>query len=237
MNYILISDDTFFSNTIKDIIKKNLEDKDNLIVTNDDYDLNEKDLNNSLILNTVYSERAKSLCLKTEDLNIITLDLTDMFVNDSTIPVISDNDNAINSNSYIFRIPNEYVLYLLNPIRKVLDEYKVKSISIYIYENKEVNPILQNIISSDISTLLDYSELITTNLLNFTEKRFVHLFFEFYRPFNLNTVKEELEEYKPIKISRDLSVNSGFNLWLNMDDGINDKKIIDIIRIVKGHIK
>ncbi len=236
MNYILISDNGLLSNKIKGILEANLEDNDKLRVVSDEYEFDNKTKSETMVLNTVSSKNAKNLCLKTEDLNILTVDFTDMFVEDSTIPVISNNIGEISSNSYIFRVPNEYSLYLINPIKKILDEYKIKSISICIYENRKFSDTLENIISSDIATLLDFSELITTNILDFTQKKFIHIFFEFYRPFNINNVKEEIEDHNTIRVSRDLSVNSGLNIWLNTNIEDNESKIFNIIKRIKEHI-
>ncbi len=236
MNYIIISDDSYYSNQIIKIVSNNLNENDCLNIVDDTYQVANLDAKNNLVINTVYSEHSKNLCLQIEDLNITTIDFTNMFVDDTTIPLISDETDDINSNSLIYRVPNEYVLYLLDPLKKLLDEYKVKRIATFIYENKKVDKYLDNIISADLSTLLDYSDLMTTSFLDFTDSSFIHVFFEFYRPFNINTVIENINGPNILRIDRDLSVNSGLNIWLSHDIRINEQKIISIIKKVKKHI-
>lgn len=237
MEYLIIANDSILSTKIITTVREMLTDNDSITIKDDGYQIDTIDHKDTMLLNTVDSNKAKEICLKSEDLNIITLDFTDMFIGDSTIPIISDKIEYINSNSYIYRVPNNYVVYLLHPIKKIIEEYKIKNISIYLYDKTESNTRLENIISSDIATVLDYSEVITTSMLEFSNTPFIHIVFEFFRPFNINTVVEELSEFKPIKVTRDLSVNSGLNVWLANDTTDGFEWIFTVIRKLKEHIK
>ncbi len=237
MEYIIIANDSILSKKIVKTAKEKLNENDDIKIKNDEYTFDGIDGKNTILLNTVDSHKAKQICLQSEDLNIITLDFTDMFVGDSTIPIISNKIEHINSNSYIYRVPNSYVINLLNPIRKLVEEYKIKNISIYLYTNKKTNTVLENIISSDIATILDYSNMITTSMIEFSDTPFIHIIFELFRPFNIDTVREELNEFNPIKVTRNLSVNSGLNLWFNNDKPNSCDEIFNVIKKLKEHIK
>lgn len=187
------------------------------------------EMNDDIIINFLSSKAAKDLILLAEDLSILSFDLGTNFIDDPTIPVnISTKEFLSYKDSLIFRIPESYV-FVLSPIVQSLNEsYRLKRFSAYYYEqynNRSKLRDREDLFTNDISTLSNYKGRLSLSMINLPDSySFYHLNIVFDRPFNVDDVLDFMNEHH-LNIhyhERDLSVDSGINLWIQQE---NDQKI------------
>lgn len=174
----------------------------------------------------------KEILLQCEDKKILSLDLTNNFLNDNTIPVtIKEISKSEYDSLMILRIPDDFTTYITNLLFS-LKEHSISKISIYNYSKSQTD---EDQLCDDISDILCYDKKVNaSNIPSNTD--IVHLNIEFIKPYKLDTVVEKMANFNADKVSRDLSSNSGLNIWLkyknNHTNLINNiKKIIQEIKI------
>ncbi len=181
----------------------------------------------NLIINSISDEKSKAIILNAEDNKVPCIDLSNNFINDSSIPMYDMiDDSNLDENTWIVRIPQSLVIRSAPIIKIIDDNYKIKKLQITSYEKKLIKDIdeAEENITNDLSELSNYNGRLGISIISVDiDESFIHCNIEFQRPFNQDDLVHKLSDF-PMSLhrsSRDLSVDSGINIWFSFKDDTN----------------